>query len=224
LVEQLYFRFDDVFGNQEFPSIYDVIIGDYNRNLMGHLFNNDKWLNNCIYIHGRGVLGKTFMCNTFVLNHGGVNLFLNEDLDAISELIHSNKMFLLDNLTPLNAKQEEKLFYVYNMVLANSKTLIINSVCSIDELNLSLPDLKSRLNSANIFYLKPIDDNLLKVIFFKMLLDRQIMISKPIINLIFNKVDRNLESLIEVKNKIENFVMKENKGVSLKNINNILNN
>ena len=216
--QQLTFKFE----NKNFYSPYDIVVGDYNAELITLLFMKNDWLFNTLFIHGDSGVGKSLIAKTFIQNQQGIQLNLN---DLSSAIINENyKVILIEDLEQMNHEKEVSLFHLYNMAFSKNIKLILTSLYSIEDLNLTLEDLKSRLKGSYIFHLNQPNEDILKIIFFKMLSDKQLILSKGIIDYIFKKVQRDTKTIMQVVSLIEDIIMLEKQTITLKNINKILSN
>lgn len=212
-----------LFENKTFYSIYDIVIGYFNKPLIDLLFKQSNWLSNVVFIYGQHSLGKTFISEIFIQHNNGITIDIHSlDIIELDKLTTQYSSFLIDNLSILDSQSQTKLFHLYNLVVAKKKKLLLNSIYSINELNIQLQDLKSRLLASNIFYLKDPDEETLKAIFFKMLSDKQLLLNKEVITYIFHRIPRNIQSIIDIAIKIEDFTMNEKKTITIKNIHKIL--
>jgi chromosomal replication initiation ATPase DnaA len=223
MTKQLPPQLSFLFENKTFYSIYDIVIGYFNKPLIDLLFKQSNWLSNVVFIYGQSSLGKTFISKIFIEHNNGIIIDINRlDIIELDNLTTQYSSFLIDNLSVLDSQSQTKLFHLYNLVVAKKKKLLLNSTYSINDLNLQLQDLKSRLLASNIFYLKDPDEETLKAIFFKMLSDKQLLLNKDVITYIFHRIPRNIKSIIDIAIKIEDFTMNEKKTITIKNIHKIL--
>ncbi len=221
-MKQEYPQLSFLFENQTFYSIYDIVIGAFNKPLVDLFFKDVDWVSNTIYIYGQRFLGKTFISEIFIRYNNGIKVNIEKlDIVELEYLTNNFSSFLIDNLNPMDSKTEIKLFHLYNLVISKKKKLIVNSIYSIKDLNIQLQDLKSRMLASNIFYFKDPDEETLRAIFFKMLSDKQLLLTKDVISYIFHRIPRNIQSIVSMVSKVEEFAMSEKKTITIKNINKI---
>ena len=123
-----------------------------------------------IFLVGSRGVGKTHLlqaCCQAALAQGQTASYLplnQSELQAMPEVLNNMdgvNVLCLDNLEYVVGcpQWEEALFHGYNRVLASSQArLIITAQYAPNELTVHLVDLKSRLNAALPFQLKPLSD------------------------------------------------------------------
>ena len=84
-------------------------------------------------------------------------------------------------------------------------------------------DLKSRFFSMISLQITEPSDDVLKALFIKNLTDKQFVITKSILDLIFTHSKRDCQTLIDLANKIDNFLATNNKKLTISIIKDIIN-
>ncbi|MDR0485020.1 MAG: hypothetical protein LBH40_07065 [Alphaproteobacteria bacterium] len=216
---QLFFSFD----NHVALSKSDIVVGEFNKTLVDFLFLNTNWLSNILYIYGDIGVGKTFISRIFIKENQGAVISL-EDIDSlekIEKITAKFKVILLEDIHNKKDSDEVNLFNLYNTVNTLGLKLILTSRKNIDDLNIKLPDLHSRLMATMIFKINNPDDVSLKTIFFKMLSDKQLNVSMEVIDYFFKRINRDCFTLQKLVAKIEDFTMQQKKTLNLMTVKNI---
>lgn len=215
---QLFFNFDNLKLDN------DIIVSDFNKIAYNLLQNPDTWLSNIVYIYGEMGVGKSLLSNNFIKNNHGLILNFKDIItpNFSNHIYNQYNYFLLENLVNLNNNEEEQLFHLYNFVNNNNKKLIITSQLPVTELNIKLPDLLSRLNASITVEILLPDENSLKAIFIKLLSQRQFRINKNIMEYIFIRIPRSPQSIINLINALDNYIMIEKKTLTIPILKNIL--
>ena len=119
---------------------------------------------------------------------------------------------------------DEKLFYsILNQSKQLDNYIVVNSVPSIKELNLTLKDLQSRLDSfTNIGIELPTDD-LLQVIISKSFSDKQINLNPKISEYIIKNVERSYEKMFKFLKDIDELSLSTGKSININLIKKVLN-
>ncbi len=218
--EQLFFQFPHTFDVKK----SDIIVGDFNKNLVDFLFNNHSWLSKVLLIYGSKGVGKTFISKAYVRQKQGVEITVS-DLNKIEKIEHiiKDNILLLEDIQLLDYDGQIGLFNLYNSVINLGGNLLLTSALPLDQLHIFTEDLQSRLRSAMYFIISPPEENALKTIFFKMLSDKQLNVSIEIIDYILKRITRDCATLQRIVEKIEIFTMIEKKSITMGNIKDILN-
>ena len=80
---------------------------------------------------------------------------------------------------------------MFNFTEQFNKYLIINSISSINSINFTLPDLKSRVKNCIFAKIDKPDDDMVFALVLKHFSDRQIKIEKKIIEYIAKRIERS---------------------------------
>lgn len=119
------------------------------------------------YLWGHKESGKTHLlqaCCSLALEKNISAIYISLDNLLINQdKLHSNFFDGLENLSLLciddlqliinNHQLEESLFYLFNNILANQHKLIVSANCVPSNLEIHLPDLKSRMTWGITYYL-----------------------------------------------------------------------
>ena len=119
---------------------------------------------------------------------------------------------------------ERNLFHLYNIAKDYRKFILFTSAVSPKELKIKLPDLRSRIMSCPISIIKNVDNEILELILFKQLSDRQINVSPEVINYILLRIDRSLAAIRELVGIIDAKSLEQKRNITIPFIKNILGN
>ena len=139
-----------------------------------------------------------------------LNDFKNFNMEFNSSFI------FIDNITKenLNAKTEVFLFNVFNFCLNNKIKIIFSCSDFVKNLNITLPDLESRLNTIAPTEIKdPSEEEKIALITFE-LNQRGLKIGKRELNYIFNYHSRDLDSLLKLANKLDKVSLEQKKSIT----------
>ena len=103
-----------------------------------------------------------------------------------------------------------------------NKFLIITSNKSIEELNIRLKDLKSRLKNCLFAEIGKPDDMLIQALITKNLADLQINIDSKLVDFISKRITRSYAKIKEFVCTIDEISLKKKKSINLKIIKEIL--
>jgi DnaA regulatory inactivator Hda len=155
------------------------------------------WNSHITYLHGARGSGKTHLASIWQ-NIAGAEFF---NLKTQNNFEPEN--YIVEDIEDLNQAAEEKLFHLLNNAKNSNKYILITSEKPVLGLGIKLPDLRSRLSSANIAYLKEPDDELLKAMLLKNFSDRQILVSNDVLDFLLNRTERSFEAITSIINLID---------------------
>lgn len=122
----------------------------------------------------------------------------------------------------INKKSEIFLFNLFNDCLESKKKILFSSSDFINNLNIKLPDLESRLKTVlPREILNPADEEKMDLIKFE-LNQRGLEIKEKELNYIFTYHSRDLDSLLRLANKLDQTSYEQKKSVSINLIKQIM--
>ena len=208
----LNFKFDNSYNEKDF-------ISDSSNEKALLFFNKfPSWENKLINLVGSEKSGKTFLLK--ILNKKNDFYYLNtfpENNEEFDKLFNFER-FLLD----VNELDELKFFSILNHCIINDKFLVITSLVPLTQLNLSLPDLKSRIKQFYILNIDIPSDQLIYSLILKFFSDNQVIIKKELIEFIVKKIDRSYPRINQFLVKLNDLSIERKKKIDFKLINEII--
>ena len=142
-----------------------------------------------INIHGERYSGKTHLIEIFLEKNDGLIIELKNLENYNLEKLRFNENIIIDNITE---GFDEKLFYsLIDIIDKYNKFLILTSNRSLNDLNLKLEDLKSRLKNCLFAEIQKPDDTLIKALITKNLTDYQISLDSKLVDFISKRISRS---------------------------------
>ncbi len=219
IMSQLIFKFP--FKTQYYAQDYYVSSNNFSAYQL--IENWPKWPDKWVNIYGPKGSGKTHLSNILKkkIDHSKILEAKVIDNDTIIKY-EKNNCIIIDNY---DQNIEEKLFY---SLLNHSKQLntyiVINSIYPIKQMQFSLIDLKSRLESFVELGIELPTDDLLRVIVSKSFSDKQIEVSPKIAEYIIKNIDRSYEKVFNFIKKIDDLSLSSGKSININLIKKVLTN
>lgn len=152
-----------------------------------------NWPTRCLAIYGDKGCGKTHLSHIWQQKTQARRLHgIDFNKVPLSTLLDSPPFFILDDAHLIN--QGEKLFHLYNHLIASKGSLLFLSKTPPAHWVAGLPDLKSRLNTIPAIKIHPPDDALLSDMIQKLFSDLQVKVDESVINFLLIHMDRSCES------------------------------
>ena len=208
----LNFKFDNSYNEKDF------ILDSSNEKALLFFNKFPDWENKLINLVGSEKSGKTFLLK--ILNKKNDFYYLNtfpENNEEFDKLFNFER-FLLD----LNELDELKFFSILNHCIINDKFLVVTSLVPLTQLNLSLPDLKSRIKQFYILNIDIPSDQLIYSLILKFFSDNQVIIKKELIEFIVKKIDRSYPRINQFLVKLNDLSIERKKKIDFKLINEII--
>ena len=179
-----------------------------------------KWEKNILNIYGEKFCGKSHLSEIFKRKNKAIIIKNEEINNNFFNKIRYYENIILDNLEFLS--DEKTLYSIFNFVEQYNKYLIINSIDSINSIEFTLPDLKSRLKNCIFAKIDKPDDDMIFALVLKHFADRQIKIEKKIIEYITKRIERSYGKILDFIYKVDQFSLINKKPIDYKSIKKIL--
>src|SRR5262249_7565030 len=98
---------------------------------------------------------------------------------------------------------ERALFHLLNLVREHKLSMLLTSRLPPGELEVALPDLRSRLRALPLVAISAPDEALLKAVLVKHFADRQLAVEHPVISYIALHMERSMEAAAAIVAEID---------------------
>ena len=198
----------------------DFFVSESNFYAYNLLLSWPKWEKKIINIFGERYSGKTHLIEIFLEKNKGLKVDLNDLKNYDLDRLRFNENIIIENL---NEGLNESLFYsLIDTIDKYNKFLILTSNKSLNNLNIKLDDLKSRLKNCLFAEIQKPDDILIKALITKNLADYQISLDSKLIDFISKRIKRSYSRIREFVCTIDEISLKKKKPINLKIIKEIL--
>ena len=198
----------------------DFFVSESNFYAYNLLLSWPKWEKKIINIFGERYSGKTHLIEIFLEKNKGLKVDLNDLKNYDLDRLRFNENIIIENLSE---GLDENLFYsLIDTIDKYNKFLVLTSNKSLNNLNIKLDDLKSRLKNCLFAEIQKPDDILIKALITKNLADYQISLDSKLIDFISKRIKRSYSKIKEFVCTIDEISLKKKKPVNLKIIKEIL--
>ena len=198
----------------------DFFVSESNFYAYKLLLSWPKWEKKIINIYGERYSGKTHLVEIFLEKHNGLKINLKDLKSYDLDELRFNENIIIDNI---NNNLDESLFYSFiDIIEKYNKFLILTSNKSLNELNLKLDDLKSRLKNCLYAKIQKPDDILIKALITKNLADYQINLDSKLVDYISKRINRSYLKIREFVCTINEISLKKKKTINMKIIKEVL--
>ena len=175
-----------------------------------------KWEKNILNIHGEKYCGKSHLSEIFIKKNKGIILKPKELQPNFEKNLRYYENIIVDNLD--EGIDEKIIFSLINFVDQNLKYLIINSLTPFNKMKFKLSDLLSRAKNCLDAKIEKPDDELIKVLIYKYLSDKQIKINNKLVEFAAKRITRSYGKIFEFIYKIDEISLKKKKSIDQKTI------
>ena len=188
-----------------------------------------NWKNQCSFLYGPKMCGKTTLCNiwkkkskAFFLDEKKIsNFFLKKEN---YKKIHQYNWIIDDIDLLIGKKNNEKLLNLINILLEERKSfLLMTSKSPPKFLNCELKDLSSRLSSSLVVEVNEPDNELLFQIIEKYLNSRSIKIDKKNIDYLTNRIERSYKNALKIATEIDKRSLEKHSNINYSFLKRIIN-
>ncbi len=198
----------------------DFFVSESNFYAYNLLLSWPNWEKKIINIHGERYSGKTHLIEIFLEKNDGLIIELKNLENYNLEKLRFNENIIIDNITE---GFDEKLFYsLIDIIDKYNKFLILTSNRSLNDLNIKLEDLKSRLKNCLFAEIQKPDDTLIKALITKNLTDYQISLDSKLVDFISKRISRSYREIRDFICTIDEISLKKKKSINIKIIKEIL--
>lgn len=155
--------------------------------------------------------GKTHLANVWRLKSGAARLqaaVLNED-----DVARANGALLVEDLHD-GVANERALFHLLNLVREHRLSMLLTSRVPPGELDVRLPDLRSRLRALPLVSIARPDEGLLKAVLVKHFSDRQLAVEPHVINHLALHMEQSMRAAAEIVAEIDRLAMASHRKVT----------
>ena len=172
-----------------------------------------RWPAAAVYIFGPPKSGKTHLVNVWRhLSGAMVRSASRLDDDAVALLMERRGLAIED--VDRGIGNEQTLFHLLNLVREQDFRLLLTGRIPPGEIQIALPDLRSRLRALPVAEISPPDDALLAALLVKQFTDRQLVVDPPVIAYLAERMERSAAAAAEVVEAIDRHALASHRRVS----------
>ncbi|MGB2740969.1 MAG: DnaA regulatory inactivator Hda [Cognaticolwellia sp.] len=220
---------DETFAS--FQSESNEIVVQQVRHFLDHMKDDNKQVHS-LYLFGLTGVGKSHLLHAScayadTLSITSLCLSFSEltqlSVDVLDGLENIDLVCLDDiQLIAGNKKWQQGVFDLYNRMVEQNKCLIITGDQSAAQLNISLPDLVSRLSWGLTEQLKPLSDNEKSFALQYRAQQRGLTMSDEVASFLINRLSRDMTSLIAALEQLDQASIREQRRITIPFIKDVL--
>ena len=169
-----------------------------------------------IFLNAPNKSGKSHLVNIWIKNNNALLYKSN-----LREIIDVKKNVVIDDL--FKNLNEEDIFHIINHCNQENLKIFITSNLSIHNHKFKLKDLKSRLKTFYHVSISDPDDEMIKIILTKLLIEKQFIIKNPeIFEFLVNRIERSYQSIYNLVDKLDKLSLEKKRQLTIPLIKEIL--
>ena len=99
--------------------------------------------------------------------------------------------------------EPELLLHLYNLLQERGAFFLLAGRVSPRQLQISLPDLRSRLLAVPVVRIMPPDDGLLVAVMAKLFSDRQVLVGQDVLSFLAARIERSFAAVEKIVNRVD---------------------
>lgn len=157
-----------------------------------------NWNYPALIVYGEKGCGKTHLLNLFQGKMREDDIII-DDVDSVFG----------------DDEAEKKLFHTFNQAKENGHFMVLTMSKNMEQQNVILPDLASRLRAAPSVEIESPDEISLQAILVKLFHDRQLTVEPGVINYILPRIERSFASAQDLVRRIDENSLSEKRSVTV---------
>ncbi|MGB1361246.1 MAG: HdaA/DnaA family protein [Alphaproteobacteria bacterium] len=172
-------------------SIDNFYVGEGEISPLEVVLKPKSWSNNILIISGDAGSGKTHLSHIYAEKFK-VPLVDNNVLhfDMLENIAKSG--CVIDDIENVD---EQLLFHLINLAIEYNGNVVFTTSSKIMDMNIKLPDLKSRLLQAMIYVIPRPSDDGLRFVLLKNVMDRELNIKSNVMSYIIDRMPRSYKKV-----------------------------
>ena len=178
-----------------------------------------------IYLWGQPGTGKSHLLQavcTLASDHGRTVAYipLDRQRELMPEMLSGLAQYDLVCIDDLDCVQgddtwEQSLFYLFNEMRAGQKPLLFTAAKSPKGIDITMPDLKSRLTWDLVYHLTPIDEESLVSALKLRAKSRMFDLPDEVIEFLVKRVSRDTHTLFAILDRLDNASLQSKKKLTV---------
>ena len=200
----------------KFPNKYNesnFYVNSTNIEAYNGLFLED---NNSVFLIGPRKSGKSFLAKMWLNNNESLIYKKN-----LKEIISVKKNVIVEDID--NSINQEDIFHIINHCNNNKLKILISASIKLNKIDITLPDLYSRLQLFKFLYIHQPDDDMLLNILTKLFIEKQFIINSfEIFDYILNRANRSYDNMIKIVKELDTLSLEKKRQLTIPLIKEIL--
>ena len=196
----------------------DFLVSPANQDAVAWIDMWPKWPAPALIIQGPAASGKSHLAAVWK-EKSRATFVAPEDLGQYEadEIAARGQHLIIDHLDPWigDRQSETTLFHLYNILKAESRSMLLTMRMTPKTADFVIADLASRLRAAPLAAISPPDDSLLAAVLIKLFNDRQIQIGHDVLTYILPRMDRSFDAACNLVRDADKLALAEKRAITI---------
>jgi chromosomal replication initiation ATPase DnaA len=184
----------------------DFMVSDSNRAATELVSRWPDWPAPAVLICGDAGVGKTHLVQIWVETSAGQAIAAAALSDAALPALLPARAIAVEDIDR-GMGNEQALFHLLNRARDGLCSLLFTSRREPGDLDINLPDLRSRLRATPLVRIGPPDDALLQVLLVKLFADRQLRVEPAVIRYLTTHMERSAEAAVRTVAEVDRLAL-----------------
>lgn len=203
----------------------DFVVGNSNREAYAYVQKWPNWIAKGLVVYGDAKVGKTHLAHVFRrVSHA---VFLQEEnlehLDQFSRFMHSNSVYIIDNVHKLLEMYETQLFHFCNLLKEHDAYSLWIGEMHSSRWEIQLKDLSSRLSQFPQIAITQPEDALLEALMIKKISEMQVQVEETVQRYILTHTERSAAYLIRFLERINRISFTQQRKITIPLVKRVMN-
>lgn len=171
----------------------DFLVGPANTAAVDAIDAWRQWPQRAMAITGPAGAGKTHLVEVWRAASGAIRATGEALTEATVQVATDAEAIAVEDIDRGIADQRV-LFHLFNLAREGRLSLLVTSRALPGELDVALPDLRSRLRAMALARIEPPDEALLRPLLVKLLADRQQSVDPGVIEYVMQRMERSADA------------------------------
>lgn len=151
------------------------------------------WSNASVLVQGPAGSGKSHLANVFRLKSGAARVEARDISDATVAQLETDGALAVENIDQ-GIAADRTLFHLLNTARERKASLLLTSRAAPGEIEIALPDLRSRLRALPLVSIEAPDEQLLNAVLVKLFSDRQLSVEPHVVSYLALHIERSMDA------------------------------
>ncbi len=166
-----------------------------------------NWPHRAAFVAGPAGSGKSHLANVWRLRTGATMVPASDiDGDGAAALLETSGALVVEDLHA-GIPDEQALFHLLNLCRQGRGHLLMTSRIAPGDLEIALPDLRSRVRSLPLATIAEPDEELLQAVLVKLFADRQLVVEPAVIGYLMLRMERSMAGAVQVVAEIDHLAL-----------------
>ncbi len=192
----------------------NFIVSESNSRALAIIEAWPEWKNHAVFLYGPKDSGKTMLTKIWAeisrakaLSPQNIYTMVN------SQVAYKGGCYIIEDIE--NIHDEPALLHLFNSIKEDGGSILMTARSHPSNLKIRLADLRSRINSIMCISVSNPDDELLRTLFFKHFVERQLKIEMNVVDYLVKRTERSFESVGQLVAQLDKNSLKEKKNITI---------